>query len=191
MKTCKVLAALATLLAPAAAGADVDDELHRYGMNVSAGGGLVMFVHGTGGLDLGEVDGPGGGWEARVAFGTRTPLAIEAAYVGSFQGLPLGPNLLGNGVEANLRLNMLLGAVRPYVLAGVGWTRYSLVTPRPDMSLVGDGDDTAAFPMGAGVGVHVGRFAIDLRAVYRKTASVDRFGSMDSLSATLRAGFEY
>jgi hypothetical protein len=197
MTPCKTFVTLAILLAPAAAGADVRDEMIHYGTNVSAGGGLVQFV------DRGMRDfaTEGGGWEARLGFGTKKALTFEAAYVGSLHaidalGLDTSANLLGTGVEGAIRVNLLPGMVQPYFLAGAGWTRYSLVNTDRNTSDVADSDDLAAFPMGLGVGFRQGQLTLDLRAVYRATASVDMFagasdGSLSSWSGTLRAGFEY
>ena len=49
----------------------------------------------------------------------------------------------------------------------------------------------AVFPMGAGLSVRLGQIMLDLRAVYRRTASADMFSDLSSIGAWLRAGFEY
>src|SRR6185295_12788955 len=55
----------------------------RIGVGLTLGGGATGFwQEGTRGF----VD-TGGMWEARLAFGTRLPVAFEAAYVGSAQGI--------------------------------------------------------------------------------------------------------
>ena len=197
MKTCEILVALATLLAPAAAGADVRGDLVKYGVNVSAGGGFVQFVD----VDMRDFASEGAGWEGRIGFGTKKALTFEAAYIGSLHsidalGLDRSASLLGTGVEGDIRVNLLNGIIRPYFLAGVGWTRYSLVNTSTNTSDVSDRDNLAAFPMGLGATFRQGQLTVDLRAVYRATAAVDMFagagdGSMASWSATLRAGVEY
>ena len=197
MKTCKLLVLLAALLAPAIASGDPRSERPARGVNVSAGGGLVQFVD----RDMRGRAAEGGGWEVRLGVGTRTPIAIEAAYVGSLHavdalGLDARASLLGTGVEGDLRLNMLTGDLQPYALAGVGWTRYSLVHRGASTSDVADHDNVGALPMGVGVTFRQDALTLDVRAVYRRTIAVDMFpgASDDSLatwSATLRVGFEY
>ena len=66
-----------------------------------------------------------------MTFGSRSPIAIEAAYVGSAQGInALGLDtdalLVGQGAEGNLRLNLTTRRVQPYLFGGIGWTRYNL-----------------------------------------------------------------
>ena len=199
MRPSKILVTLAVLLAPAPVAADVGEELVRYGVNVSAGGGLVQFIDD----DMRDFATEGGGWEGRLGFGTKRLLTLEAAYVGSLHsidalGLDRRANLLGTGVEGNLRVNFTSGRgiLQPYVLAGAGWTRYSLVNTDTNTSDVSDRDDLAAFPLGAGLRVRQGQLTVDLRAVYRPTAAVDMFAgasdsSLASWSGTVRAGFEY
>lgn len=196
MKPCKILVA-AALLAPASAAADIRQDLAAYGLNVSAGGGLVQFIA----RDMRGFATEGGAWEARVGFGTRKAITFEAAYVGSLHaidalGLDARASLLGTGLESALRVNLTRSALQPYFLAGAGWTRYTLVDTPTNTSDVSNRDDLAVFPLGLGVSLRQGQLTIDLRAVYRATTAVDLIagasdGTMASWSGTLRAGFEY
>jgi hypothetical protein len=197
MKPSTPLVILATALAPSVAGADLHDRIAGYGLNVSAGGGLVQFVD----QDMRGFAREGTGWEARIGLGTRTLFAVEAAYVGSLHaidalGLDASANLLGTGFEANARLNMREGAVQPYVLAGVGWSHYRLVDSDVNTSAVANSDDVAMLPFGAGVTFRRGALTLDARAVYRATTAVDMFagaseGTLATWSGTLRVGLEY
>ncbi len=200
MRPSKILVTLAALLlAPSEATADAHEELVEYGVNVSAGGGLVQFID----EDMRDFATEGGGWEGRLGFGTKKLLTFEAAYVGSLHsidafGLDRRANLLGTGVEGNVRVNLTggRGIVTPYVLAGAGWTRYSVINTDTNTSDVSNRDDLAVFPFGAGVRFRQDQLTVDLRAVFRPTTAVDMFAgasdsSLASWSGTLRAGFEY
>jgi hypothetical protein len=198
MKILTKLTAVAIVLAPSVASADSFQEvLVKYGASVSAGGGFVQFTEGS----MRDFATEGAGWEGRLAFGTKTNLTIEAAYVGSLHaidalGIASNANLLGTGIESNVRINLAKGNVQPYFLAGAGWGRYSLTNITTNTSDISDYDNVAQFPMGIGIGFKQGGMLIDARAVYRPTTQVDMFaGSTDSSlaswSATMRAGFEY
>lgn len=191
MKSCKTSVFLATLLAPAVASADIGDEIHKYGMGVSVGGGAVALVS----TDVEFTELLGVGWEARVAFGTKTRLHVEAAYIGSFYGLGQSDewdrDVLGTGVEGNFRVNLFRGNIQPYFLGGVGWTRFTVVKAGLGGPQMGP-YNVAMLPMGLGLGFRLGNATLDLRAVYRKTAFGGMgYGDLSSLGVGLRAGFEY
>jgi hypothetical protein len=85
---------------------DSDDHLITpFGMSLAVGGGLMNFFD----QDTRDLTGPAGTWEARLTIGTRSPLAFEAAYVGSAQnvnalGLDNSAYLLGTSFEGDARL---------------------------------------------------------------------------------------
>lgn len=197
MRTIRLMSALAVLLVPAVANAEVPEFLEEYGVAVTAGGGVVQFTDGS----MRDFATEGGGWEGRLGFGTKTPITIEAAYLGSLHsidalGLDYKANLLGTGIEGNVRVNLLPGSITPYLLVGAGWTRYSLVNTDTNTSDVRDSDDIVQFPLGLGVGFRQGPMLLDVRAVFRPTSQADMFvgatdGSLNSWSGTIRAGFEY
>lgn len=115
---------------------------------------------------------PGGAWEVRVTLGSRLPLAIEGAYIGSKQnltmlGLERNGFILGNGGEGNLRFNVLPGRVQPYVFMGVGWTNYQL---RDTQVRTADGrtsDDVFQVPFGGGLTVRGRHLFLDVRSTAR------------------------
>jgi len=172
------------------------------GMEATVGGGVMGFIDET----PRNTATTGGTWEARLMFGSRLPLAVEAAYVGSAQGidaLGLASNavLVGNGAEGNLRLNLTRSRIQPYLFGGIGWTHYQLsnMSSVTNTSDVLDKDDIGTVPMGAGVSARLGRaFIIDIRGTYRATFNDDLFramtatnNSLQSWGATGRLGFEF
>ncbi|HVV50723.1 MAG TPA: hypothetical protein VHO06_13750, partial [Polyangia bacterium] len=137
-------------------------------------------------------------------FGTRLPLAVEAAYVGSTQsidalGLSTNARLMGNGVEGDLRLNFTDLRVQPYVFGGVGWTRYRIYNSAVNLSSITTSDDVGTIPLGVGLSLRPGRvFLIDLRGTYRAVfddTMFDRLTTssdpMQSWTASGRVGFEF
>jgi hypothetical protein len=149
-----------------------------------------------------EVTELGGLWDARVAFFNRNLIGFEAAYVGSVQtvnalGLDDNAQLMGNGAEANLRLNLLRGGVvRPYMFGGVGWTHYDLTNTETANAAVEDNDDVVHIPAGLGIGFNLVRgVTLDLRGTVRaafedETFAPDEMG-LENWSTSAQLGFEF
>jgi opacity protein-like surface antigen len=145
----------------------------------------------------------GGTWDVRGVFGTRTLFGLEAAYVGSANGLD-GPGgltrtLYGHGVEGDLRLNILrnglafAGGLQPYVLGGFGWTHYHL-SENVATAAIDNSDDTLQVPVGAGVSYYFGkRVLVDARFTYRFAFSDNLIQgtSLDTMGVTARVGAEF
>lgn len=181
----------------------VDRTPAPLGIQVMAGAGLVNQMDDETG-DLTEL---GGTWDARVAFLNRNLIGFEAAYVGSIQtvnalGLDDNAQLMGNGLEANVRLNLLRdGLVRPYVFAGVGWTHYDLTNTETADAAVEDDDDVLTIPGGVGVGLHLFRnVTLDVRGSVRGAFGEETFDpmqaaddemGMESWSTVAQLGFEF
>jgi peptidoglycan-associated lipoprotein len=173
------------------------------GIQFMAGAGLINQVDDET-SDLTEL---GGAWDARAAFFNRNLIGFEAAYVGSIQtvnalGLDDNAQLMGNGLEADVRLNLLRdGFFRPYAFGGVGWTHYNLTNTETADAAVEDGDDVLVIPAGVGVGFHVFRgVTLDLRGTVRQTFGEDTFDpmaapddemGMENWSSTAQLGFEF
>jgi hypothetical protein len=172
------------------------------GMEATVGGGVTGFIDET----PRNTATTGGSWEARLMFGSRLPLAVEAAYVGSAQsidalGLANNAVLVGNGAEGDLRLNLTRARIQPYLFGGIGWTHYQLTNMSnvANTSSVLDKDDIGTVPLGAGVSARLGRaFILDVRGTYRATFNDDLFramsvnnNSLQSWGATGRLGFEF
>lgn len=162
---------------------DEERLLFPWGMSVSVGGGVTSFLED----DTRAFTDTGGNWSARLAIGTRLPVTLELAYQGSLQdidamGLDRDAMLLGNGVEANIRLNASpRGSVQPYILAGVGWTRYRVTNDQYNTSNVEDEEDVLLLPVGAGVGFRWRGMLLDVRGVVRPALYDDLIIFPDSM----------
>jgi len=153
--------------------------MEKYGIGVALGGGVEGFTNDT----LRNSTDPGGLYNLRIAIGTRSPLAIEAAYIGSLQsidalGLDSNALLMGNGLEGKLRLNLLDQAVQPFAFAGVGWRRYSLQNADFNTSAVAEDDDVLEVPMGVGLAYKVAGFLFDARGEFRYATGEDLLPSL-------------
>lgn len=143
------------------------------GIGLSLGGGVLDYLD----SDTREFTGTAGTWEARLTYGTRAPVAIEAAYVGYAQSVDAlglaGDNtaLLGSLGEANVRLNVPLGLefFQPYVFGGVGYTRVDIVNDDVNTSNLEDRESAFHFPVGAGLGFRYSGLLFDLRGTVRPT----------------------
>jgi hypothetical protein len=170
------------------------------GIEATLGGGAIGFI------DEGAraVAGTGGSWDARLLFGSRLPIAVEGAYVGSAQsidalGLASSSVLLGNGFEGTLRINLTHGRIQPYLFGGAGFTHYQLSNTSTNTSSVRGDDDIGTVPLGAGItGRLAGSFIVDARGTYRATfdddllrATAASSNSMQSWNASARIGFEF
>ncbi|MCK6551961.1 hypothetical protein L6R52_39385 [Myxococcota bacterium] len=193
--------------APTTRAEDANEPLlTRLGIGFAVGGGINNFTAGV----MSDVADVGGAWTARVSVGTRSPIAIEAAYIGTANGigaLGLDDNavLLGNGVEGTLRLNLTRTALQPYVFGGAAWKRYNLVNEDFNTSSIVDSDNVVEVPLGAGIAYHFRGFLIDGRADFRPSFDEDIVtgtvssndgetssdNNLNSWSGTIRVGFEF
>ena len=195
-----------------------DDDAHLmtgFGTSVQIGGGVFGFTDEA----ADDFMDTGGNWTARLVFGTRMPLALEAAYIGSANnisalGLDDDAVLVSNGVEANVRWNIWstffrqidlgFAHVDPYIFSGIAYKRYSLVNEDFNTSNVQDNDNVGEVPMGGGLAFSMGGFTIDARGEYRVAFSDDLLGdpqgeidigqdnaSLNTWSATARLGWEF
>lgn len=201
---------LVTLLVCASAHADTPQasELSTYrptsyGLAVIVGGGVTGF---TDHALRSATSNVGGLWDLRATFGTRVPLALEAAYIGSVSGLdslvgPAHTNLIGTTFEADVRLNLAPHlAWDPYVFAGVGWQRFTVDDRELAFSDTGirTNDDLMELPFGGGLAYRRGGLITDLRGTVRATSGsdmvVDRSGRvapMNSWEASAALGYEF
>jgi hypothetical protein len=174
----------------------------RYGAAITAGAGAGGFVDDA----ISGRTGIGASWGLRVAWGTRTPLAFEATYLGSANdvtGTGTGSDafLLRSTFEGALRFNapILRGwtLLEPFGLVGVGWTRYGLFEgdepPGPGGQVDDTVDDQLTVPLGAGIAYGMGWFTADVRFTYRFALDDDMFGASDmsAWNASLGLGIEF
>jgi len=141
-------------------------------------------------------------WDVRLTLGTRIPVGLDVAYVGSVQemklaGLDTDALLVGNGAEAAVRLQYPRGMVRPFISGGLGWTHYSV--DRTDLVAgLSGGDSIGTVPLAVGIAVgHVNGLTFDLRATSRIAFDDDLLdqvsggSSLSSWAFTARLGAEF
>ena len=149
----------------------------RIGIEATVGAGAIGFIDEA----ARNATQTGATWDARMLFGSRLPIAVEGAYVGSVQniealGLSTSSLLLGNGVEGTLRVNVTRTRVQPYLFGGVGWTHYQLTNAQTNTSSLLGSDDIGTVPLGAGLSARLGSaFILDIRGTYRATFGGDMF----------------
>ncbi len=163
------------------------------GMSVEGGGGVTGFLDN----DIRDVTKTGGGYNVRLTYGTRSPIALEAAYVGSTQaidalGLDRNALLMSNGAEGLARVNLATGMWQPFVAAGVAWRHYNI---RSDVntSNVKDTDDVVEIPAALGLAFRNKGFLVDARAGYRQSFSNDLLGTanLSSWQGNVNLGVEF
>jgi hypothetical protein len=169
----------------------IEDEgwsFERMGFGLTVGGGVAGFTNDT----MRTFTDIGGGWSARVTLGTNSPLAFEAAYIGTLQniealGLDDDALLTGNGVQGALRLNATTDmAVQPFLYAGVGWRRYSITRADFNTSDIANDDDVLELPVGVGLAYKVGSFMLDARGELRPTFYEDMVPSLNDIGDDAR-----
>lgn len=167
-----------TYVAPTTTYVDNEREyrpLSGIGIALAAGGGASGFVSQT----LRNATDVGGDWDVRATIGTRSPIAFEASYIGSAQGINAlgvdsGAVLVGNGAQGALRLNGTLNLpFQPFVFAGVGWRRYDLTNTNTNTSDLQGSDDVLEVPMGLGIAGKWNGLILDARGEYRATTNED------------------
>jgi hypothetical protein len=148
------------------------------GVNFQIGGGIGGFTDSqVNNISSSEI---GGVWQFRATIGSHTPLGVDLGYNGtaydvqSFDGVT-SDTLIGTDLEAALRWNILPHYMfNPYIFGGVGWQHYDLnnnTLTRAD-SGIGQTDDLAVVPMGAGIGWRdTSGLTADLRGTFRWAAN--------------------
>jgi hypothetical protein len=150
------------------------------GIAVSAGGGVSGFT----GESARDAASDGGGWDVRATIGTHSPIAAEVSYLGSMQaidalGLDDNALLVGNGVQANVRINLsTTSAVQPFLFGGAAWRHYSLQNVDTNTSDVSGSDDVLEIPVGAGVAYRYRGFILDARGEFRASTNDDLLPSL-------------
>jgi len=175
------------------------------GIGATLGGGLTGFA----GAGAKALTGNGPSWEARATFGTRLPVALETAYIGSAQGMqsPAGLSgsafLLGNGAESDLRINITRMRIQPYVFGGAGWMNYQVRNNSvANDNIGGSSDNVLTIPFGLGASWRIGRaFLVDVRGtgrvvygdtLFNKVATAANVGNpgMNNWNVGARLGWE-
>jgi len=189
MKTLLVAAA-ALLLVPAAAMADSE-------FSIVLQGGASHYNQSLSGSDTGAAYG------ARLGFLPTPMLGLELGYLGTQNNISAS---LDQGREAStlktnegygdIRLNILPGAVTPYVFGGYGltWVNGAAASGVPNSS-------TSTLPFGAGVEGNIGAFKLGGRFQYNylfssintgsSTVSVNKGGNSDFWGVTVDLGASF
>lgn len=182
--------AAAALVAPAAAFADSE-------FSVVLQGGAAKYNQSLSGSDVGAAYG------ARLGFLPTPMLGLELGYLGSQnnvnESLSEGrqaSTLRTNEGYADVRLNILPGAVTPYVFGGYGltWVNGAAASGVPNSS-------TSTLPFGAGLEANIGAFKVGGRFQYNylfssintgsTAVSVNKGGNSDFWSATVDLGASF
>jgi hypothetical protein len=162
----------------------VQPRIYRVGAGVLLGGGYEDFTNN----DLQAQTGGGGSWTARLVAGTRQFVGLEAAYVGAARnintlGLSDNSNLVSNGVEGALRVNVPItrgiSLIEPFGFIGVGWNHYNVTNSAVNTSDLNDRDDVLTMPYGGGLAFGYGMFMADARFTYRQSYMNDLLRTTD------------
>jgi hypothetical protein len=187
--------ALATPEGPVAvpvAPAPVEGNAYAYPVWMTKVGAAVML---GGGYEDFTQSGPRSVTKAGAA-GTRQFIGLEAAYVGGARsiqllGVPTNTNLVNNGVEGVVRVNVPIvmgpSLLEPFVFGGVGWQHYSVTKTVSTADLTAS-DDVMTVPFGGGVMVAYRRLMLDARVTWRETYNNDLFSAENSKLNTWGAG---
>jgi len=133
------------------------------GLLVTLGGGIEGYTGDTHNLIK-----PGATYGVNLALKPTKVLGIELGYSGAvneFKGAEdvSGADIVRNGGQVVGTLGLSAAPVQPYILGGVGISRYNV---RGSNSLGLKDDTNGAVPLGAGLRTHIGNFTADLRGTY-------------------------
>jgi hypothetical protein len=172
-------------------------------VSLTAGAGVTDFVA----SDIRSATEIGGAWDARLTIGTRSLVAFEAGYSGTYNKLQaasegngsVAPYMVNNGVDSALRLNLLPYRVQPYIFTGIGYNRANVhnLDQNPAMAQrFNRTDDQALVPAGAGLALHLFKHAsFDSRFTYRAILKEDldrlRDARMDQWQVSGRFGYTF
>lgn len=133
------------------------------GLTVMLGGG----VEGYSGALAPRVA-PGPAWGVTAALKPSKVLGLELGYNGAANELRNsdannGADIVRNGGQAVATVGLTAAPVQPYILGGVGVSRYNV----RNAGSAGLRDDTVgAVPAGVGLRTHIGNFTADARGTY-------------------------
>jgi opacity protein-like surface antigen len=173
--------------------------------SLTVGGGVSDYVGST----MRSTSRTGADWDARLLFGTRSPIAFEAGYTGTYNLLNgdrttftsgPAPYILQHSVDGALRINFIPWRVEPYIFGGVGYNRVEVYN-RFDNPSVGErfrsGDNQLLVPAGGGLSVYATRhLTVDGRFTYRAVFNDDLLvddpsARTDSYTVAARAGWAF
>ncbi|MFP2898382.1 outer membrane beta-barrel protein [Corallococcus sp. 4LFB] len=161
-------AAVAVLVAGSAQAAST--ELRRSadmrGLTFLVGGGVEGYTSGL----RDQID-PGLAYGVTVAIKPTNVLGLELGYTGAISEFNTGsvlatnangPDIVRNGAQAAVTVGLTATPLQPYIMGGVGLSRYNVRALAPGFQ-----DDTVGnVPVGAGLRLHLGSFTADARVNY-------------------------
>lgn len=144
------------------------------GATLTVGGGVQTFM-GEGMRDIADTAFT---WTVRLAVGTRVPLALEVAYLGSRQSVEpadMGEAavLVSHGFQGDVRFNLDPGPVQPFLFVGVAMRRYQVTGVAVNRSSMANSDSVVELPFGAGAAFRAGALSIEARAAYHDALDED------------------
>ncbi|MEN9797583.1 MAG: hypothetical protein RL653_1279 [Pseudomonadota bacterium] len=153
----------APAVAPVAAEPKKKDGANMRGLTLTLGGGVEGY---TGGLS--DQIRPGPAWAVSANIRPTRVLGLELGYNGAannVRGTDLvdGADIVRNGGQAVATVGLTAAAIQPYLLGGVGLSRYNV---RGGDNTRFKDDTTGHIPVGAGLRTHVGPFTADARFNY-------------------------
>jgi opacity protein-like surface antigen len=152
------------------------EEADMRGLTVMLGAGIEGY---TGALRP-QID-AGLGWGVTAAIKPSKVLGLEFGYSGAANELgndafladssegARGADLVRNGGQVVATLGLTASPVQPYLLGGVGLSRYTVRAPSSTLN----SDWAGSVPLGGGLRTHVGNFTADARLAYNLLWSND------------------
>jgi hypothetical protein len=140
---------------------------------LTAGAGFSDFTGST----MRDVSEGGAMWDARFLAGARSIIAFEAGYVGTFNSLNglnggngSSPQLISQGFDGDLRINLVPWILEPYIFGGAGYNHMLIRNRFDDPAIAARfnaSDNQLLVPVGAGLALNLGHFTLDARFTYR------------------------
>ena len=186
-------AAVLTLCASSAlAAAGRESSADMRGISVLVGGGVEGYTR-----SLGADIQPGAAYGATVILRPTKVVGLELGYAGasnnfdrsnvSVSAATRGPDVMRNGGQAVATLGLTASPVQPYLLAGLGISRYNVRA-----TAAGFQDDTVGnVPLGGGLRMHLGHFTADARINYNVLVDQQLATDLPSNNATASTGGIY
>ncbi len=138
-------------------------EADMRGLTVTLGGGVEGYTQA-----LAPAISPGPSVAVSANIRPSKVLGLELGYSGAVNEIKQednvdGADLVRNGGQAAVTLGLNAAAVQPYVLGGIGVSRYNV---RDEGSARFRDDTVGSVPVGAGLRTHIGDFTADARLGY-------------------------
>lgn len=165
---------------------------------LTVGGGVQDFIF----QKARQATSPQGSFGARLTVGTRTPVAIEADYMGSVgaEHDPIGsdPKFAFNSFDTLARLNLTTWRVQPFLDAGVGYINFHSygrdVAPVAAAQWAHN-SNSVEIPMGGGLAGYFGQHGtVDARFAYRLVPdkNINTFSQRpDMWNASVNLGYAF